>query len=51
MFKNYMMFCIFLAYFIATYLAILSLNRGTYEYLKDILINSVGGSFSYLIMR
>ena len=45
------MFCIGLAYFIALYLTILSFLKKTDIYIKDILINSVGGTVSYMIMN
>ena len=51
MFKKYMMFCIGLAYFISIYLTFLSIFKKTNIYIKDILINSVGGSVSFLIMN
>jgi uncharacterized membrane protein YqaE (UPF0057 family) len=51
MFKKYMMFCIGLAYFISIYLTFLSIFKKTNMYIKDILINSVGGSMSFLIMN
>jgi len=40
-----------LAYFISIYLTFLSIFKKTDIYIKDILINSVGGSFSFLIMN
>lgn len=46
-----MKFCIGLAYFIALYLTILSFLKKTDIYIKDILINSVGGTVSYMIMN
>ena len=46
-----MKFCIGLAYFIALYLTVLSFLKKTDIYIKDILINSVGGTVSYMIMN
>lgn len=43
-------YCISLAYFISIYLTFLSLYRKTDFYIKDILVNSVGGSISFFIM-